>query len=133
VATAASYAVVNKIINQNMVYCCNRLGEILSDALHDSFGQHPYIGDIRGRGLFLGLEIVSDRATKKPFDPELQVARKLKMAALEAGLICYSMAGTPGGLLGDHILLAPPFIMQDSQISEITYKLEKALKSVLPA
>lgn len=133
VATAAGYAVVNKIISQNMVAKCHHLGTVLSDALHDRFGQHPYIGDIRGRGLFLGIEMVSDRTTKEPFDPKKQIAHSVKKAAFDAGLICYPMPGTRGGSLGDHILLAPPFVMKEHQISEITDKLDKALREVLPA
>ena len=132
VATAASYAVVNKIIGQKMVSRCNHLGEILSDALHDRFEQHPYIGDIRGRGLLRGLEIVSDRMTKTPFDPKHGIAPKIKAAAFHAGLICYPMPGTRDGRLGDHILLAPPFVMQEHQVSEITDKLNEALQEVLP-
>ena len=133
VASAASYAVVNKIISAKMVNRCSKLGDILNKALYDRFGQHPFIGDIRGRGLFHGVEIVSDRKNKKPFDAEQQVARNIKIAAFDAGLICYPMAGTRDGRTGDHILLAPPFIIQESQISEIIDKLEKALRSVIPA
>jgi len=133
VATAAGYAVVKKIIDQNMVSSCRHLGNVLSDALHDRFGQHPYIGDIRGRGLFRGIEIVSDRTTKKPFHPQKQIAPRVKKAAFGAGLICYPMAGTRDGRFGDHILLAPPFVIKEHQVSEITDKLEKALRETLPA
>ena len=132
VAAAASYAVVKKIIDQNMVCRCDYLGEILSDALLERFGQHPNVGDIRGRGLFRGLEIVSDRTAKTPFDPRQQIAWKIKQAAFNAGLICYPMSGTRDGRVGDHILLAPPFIMQEDQIFEINDKLDKALQDVLP-
>jgi adenosylmethionine-8-amino-7-oxononanoate aminotransferase len=72
------------------------------------FGQHPHVGDIRGRGLFRGMELVADRESKAPFDPSRGIAAKLKKAAFEAGLICYPMSGTIDGRRGDHILLAPP-------------------------
>ena len=73
------------------------MGEVLHSALIDKFGQHPHIGDIRGRGLFRGLEIVQDRESKAPFDPNLKIAARLKKIALNHGLICYSMSGTIDG------------------------------------
>jgi adenosylmethionine-8-amino-7-oxononanoate aminotransferase len=100
-------------------------------ALHDTFGQHPHIGDIRGRGLFIGLEIVADRDTKVPFDAALGVAKKIKKEAFEAGLICYPMAGTLDGRNGDHVLLAPPFIINDGQIDELTSKLSIAINRTI--
>jgi hypothetical protein len=96
------------------------------------FGQHPHIGDIRGRGLFQGLEIVKDRETKEPFEPELAVPARLKFAAFEAGLICYPMGGTIDGKRGGHVLLAPPFIMETSHIDLIVGTLERAFSEVLP-
>jgi adenosylmethionine-8-amino-7-oxononanoate aminotransferase len=95
------------------------------------FGQHPNIGDVRGRGLFQGLEIVSNRETKAPLDATLGTAKKIKAAAFEAGLICYPMSGTIDGKNGDHILLAPPFIMSDEQIDELVDKLKTAFDQVL--
>ena len=107
------------------------LGETLDKALHDAFGQHPHIGDIRGRGLFRGLEIVEDRATKAPFDPARGTHKQVKKAAFDAGLICYPMGGTIDGKRGDHVLLAPPFIMTEAQIGEVTEKLAKAFDAAL--
>ena len=79
----------------------------LSKVLSERFGQHPHVGDIRGRGLFRGIEFVEDRETKTPFAPTKNVAGRFKKAAFEAGLICYPMRGTRDGNLGDHVLLAP--------------------------
>ena len=107
------------------------MGEKLKSELNRQFGQHPHIGDIRGRGLFLGLEIEQDRDTKKPFAAERQINRKLKKAAFDAGLICYPMGGTIDGQIGDHILLAPPFIINDKQIDEVVDKLGTAIAAVL--
>jgi len=89
------------------------------------------VGDIRGRGLFWGMELVSDRETKTPFDPAQAIAGRLKDAAFEAGLICYPMRGTRDGREGDHVLLAPPFILTDDQVGEITDKLSVALGEVI--
>lgn len=108
------------------------MGDKLHAALVARFGQHPHVGDLRGRGLFRGIELVADRDSKMPFDPGLGIAGRLKKAAFEAGLICYPMAGTRDGRNGDHILLAPPFILTEDQIGEITDKLAIALAQVLP-
>jgi adenosylmethionine-8-amino-7-oxononanoate aminotransferase len=100
-------------------------------ALNSQFSEHPYIGDIRGRGLFLGMEFVQDRETKAAFDPGLGIAMQFKKATFEAGLICYPMGGTIDGKQGDHVLLAPPFIIDDNHIDEIVNKLDSALQVVL--
>ncbi|WP_282063475.1 aspartate aminotransferase family protein [Roseobacter litoralis] len=133
VAAAAGLAVVSKIVGDGLCDRARRQGEVLSKALHDQFGQHPHVGDIRGRGLFQGIEIVEDRETKTPFDPAKGYAAKIKTAAFDAGLICYPMAGTRDGRAGDHVLLAPPFIIEDSQIDELVGKLATALEQVIGA
>ena len=128
VAAAAARAVLKKLTGEGLVDRAARQGETLRKALTDRFGQHAHVGDIRGRGLFMGLEIVEDRAAKAPFDPSRGVAAKIKSAAFEAGLICYPMAGTRDGRLGDHVLLAPPFIIENAQIGELTDKLATAIE-----
>ncbi|MFW8594207.1 aspartate aminotransferase family protein [Cribrihabitans neustonicus] len=133
VATAAGLAVVKALTGRGLVQRSAKMGEKLQAALEERFGQHPNVGDIRGRGLFRGLELVADRATKQPFDPKLGLAGKIKKAAFEAGLICYPMPGTRDGRNGDHILLAPPFIITGEQIGEVVDKLESAIGQRLPA
>lgn len=127
VAAAASYAVVSAILERDLLSAVKSQGEKLKNALNERFGQHAHIGDIRGRGLFLGLEIVADKAAKTPFDTSKAVAKKVKKAAFDAGLICYPMSGTIDGRNGDHVLIAPPFIIDDNQIDELTSKLSTAL------
>ncbi|MBL4599973.1 MAG: aspartate aminotransferase family protein [Rhizobiaceae bacterium] len=129
VATAASLAVFNAILDRGLIQRVNVMGDKLQEALESAFAQHPHIGDIRGRGLFRGVEIVEDRSTKSAFDPALGINKKIKKAAFEAGLICYPMGGTIDGQRGDHVLLAPPFILQDNHIDEIVSKLEIAIKA----
>ena len=131
-ACAAALAVLNKLTDGGLVAQSALMGEKLQNALQQAFGQHPNIGDIRGRGLFCGIEIVEDRDTKRPFDPSRAIHKALKKATFEAGLACYPMGGTVDGQNGDHILLAPPFILQDSHIDEIVTKLETAIVRVLP-
>ncbi len=130
-ACAAADAVVRKLTEGGMVARSVQMGETLMAALTDAFGQHPHIGDMRGRGLFRGLELVADRDTKAPFAPEKGIAAKLKKQAFANGLICYPMAGTIDGQQGDHVLLAPPFIITDDQIGELVDKLSKTFDAVL--
>ncbi len=131
VATAAALAVVQELIRHDLPARTVEMGETLQDALQAEFGQNPFVGDIRGRGLFRGLELVSNRAEKTPFDPSLGIAAKIKKSALAEGLICYPMSGTRDGRLGDHILLAPPFVIQEAQIGEVVTKLSKAIAAVV--
>ena len=133
VAAAGALAVLQKLEREALVERAAQIGAKLHQALTERFGQHAHIGDIRGRGMFLGLELVEDRGEKRPFDPALGVARKVKAAAFEAGLICYPMAGTRDGRAGDHVLLAPPFILAEDQITELVDKLETGITQALPA
>ena len=132
-AAAAGHAVVSALVDRGLVARSAQMGERLMDALVDRFGQHPHVGDIRGRGLFLGLELVEDRERKTPFAPERRLNAVLKKAAFARGLVCYPMGGTLDGRRGDHVLLAPPFILEDAQIGEIVDKLSGALDDALAA
>jgi adenosylmethionine-8-amino-7-oxononanoate aminotransferase len=131
VACAAGHAVVSAILDRNLIGRVQSQGDRLMRALNDRFSEHPHIGDIRGRGLFLGMEFVQDRDTKAPFDASLGINKLFKKATFEAGLICYPMGGTIDGKQGDHVLLAPPFIIENNHIDEIINKLDSALKVVL--
>ena len=133
VACAASLAVVKGIRDRDLLTAVSKQSRKLFDALNAHLGQNPFVGDIRGRGLFVGVELVKDRGLKKPFDPSLRLAAQIKRKAFDHGLICYPMSGTRDGEFGDHILLAPPFTISDGQISELVEKTAKALSSVLPA
>jgi hypothetical protein len=131
VACAAAHAVVSAILDRNLISRVQSQGEKLMDALNERFGGHPHIGDIRGRGLFLGMEFVQHRESKAAFDPGLGINKQFKKAAFEAGLICYPMGGTIDGKQGDHVLLAPPFIIDDNHIEEIVDKLDTTIQAVL--
>ena len=133
VACAASLTVVKAIRDRDLLNAVSKQSRKLFDALNAHLGQNPFVGDIRGRGLFVGVELVKDRGLKKPFDPSLRLAAQIKRKAFDHGLICYPMSGTRDGEFGDHILLAPPFTISDVQISELVEKTAKALSSVLPA
>ena len=130
-AAACGLAVVNAILDRGLVPRVRAQGDKLAARLADRFGQHPHVGDLRGRGLFRGIEIVADRETKAPFDPARGTAAKIKKAAFAEGLICYPMSGTVDGRQGDHVLLAPPFIVEDGQLDELTDKLSLAFDAAL--
>ncbi|WP_319774380.1 aspartate aminotransferase family protein [Breoghania sp.] len=130
-AAAAACAVVRALDERDLLAHVRAQGEKLDAALREAFGQHSHVGDIRGRGLFRGVELVAERGSKATFDPALGVAPKIKKAAFEAGLICYPMQGTIDGQHGDHILLAPPFIISDDQIGELVDKLNTAISAVI--
>ena len=130
-AAAAGLAVVNALLDRGLVARAKTQGDKLMNALQAEFGQHPHVGDIRGRGLFLGIELVANRETKAAFDSSRKIAGKIKAAAFEAGLICYPMSGTIDGQSGDHVLLAPPFIISDDQIDELVTKLSGAVQAAL--
>ncbi|MEM8870590.1 MAG: aspartate aminotransferase family protein [Pseudomonadota bacterium] len=131
VAAAAGLAVLQTILSRDLLTRVEAMGEKLTDALAHALGQRAYVGDIRGRGLFRGVELVEDRDSKTPFNPGLKLAAKVKAAAFEAGLICYPMSGTRDGVHGDHVLLAPPFIMTEDQVDELVSKLGTALDQIL--
>ena len=132
VAAAAGCAVLEAIISRDLVARVREMGERFDQALKERLGEHPHVGDIRGRGLFRGVELVEDRADKTPFDPGVRLAANIKKAAFEQGLICYPMSGTRDGVNGDHILLAPPFILEDEHIEESVTKLDASISSCLP-
>ena len=130
-ACAGALAVQDRLHAGGLLARVRPLGALLEKKLRVAFGSHPNVGDIRGRGLFWGLELVADRATKQPFDPALRMHARLKREALNAGLICYPMGGTLDGGLGDHVVLAPPFIIQEPQLDELVEKLQRALATTL--
>ena len=130
-ACAAALAVQRTIEADGLLENVRAQGEALRAALGERFGDHPNVGDIRGRGLFVGLELVADRATKAPPDPALKLAPRIKKAAMQRGLVCYPGGGTIDGARGAHVLLAPPFIIEARHVAEIVDKLAGALDDVL--
>ena len=126
-ACAGALAVQRTIEAEGLLDNVKRQGAALRDALEARFGNSHRVGDIRGRGLFIGIELVEDRASKAPADPAAKLPARIKSHAMARGLICYPGGGTVDGKLGAHVLLAPPFILDDSQVAEIVDKLVGAL------
>ena len=129
-ACAGALAVQETVEREGLLENVQRQGQALMSALEERFGNHRHVGDIRGRGLFIGLELVADRASKEPFDPALKVFAALKSEVMAQGLMCYPAGGTADGERGDHILLAPPFIIDESHVAEIVDKLGSAADAV---
>jgi len=132
-AAAAGRAVLGAILDRGLLAQVQTRGQTLSAALDARFGQHPHVGDIRGRGLFRGLELVEDRTTKQSFDPGRRLHAKIKAAAMDEGLICYPAGGTVDGRNGDHVLLAPPFIISEDEIGMLVDRLARAVDTALTA
>jgi len=132
-ACAAALAVLRTVREQNLLDNVRTQGARLRTLLQERLGDHPHVGDIRGRGLFFGIELVADRARKAPFDPSLQLHSRIKAEAMRRGLLVYPMGGTVDGRSGDHVLLAPPFIVDEMQIKELVDKLVAALDAALAA
>ena len=130
-ACAAALAVQQQIESRQLLSRVVTMGRKLHAGLQAELGDLPCVGDIRGRGLFRGIELVRDRDTKAPFDSQLKVHARIKAKAMELGLMCYPMGGTVNGRDGDHILLAPPFIIEDCHVDEIVGRLAETILSVM--
>jgi len=126
-ACAAALAVQHSVEDENLLENVRNMGTLLQQTLQERLADHSAIGDIRGRGLFWGVELVADKANKRPFDPDLRVDQLIKHHAMDLGLMCYPGSGTIDGVHGNHILLAPAFIIQPAQVHEIVEKLAQAI------
>ena len=131
-ACAAALAVQRAIRDDKLLDNVQIMGERLDAALHTRLGDHPHVGDIRGRGLFRGIEIVANRNTREPFSPARKIHARIKQEAMTRGLMCYPMGGTIDGARGDHVLLAPPFIIDAPQIDQVVELLVQTFDVVLP-
>ena len=130
-ACAAGLAVQRTIERDELLDNVKHQGAVLRGLLEERFGNHHHIGDIRGRGLFLGLELVADRTSREPFDPDLRLHARIKAEAMARGLMCYPGGGTIDGTRGDHILLAPPFIVEEADVAEIAGRLGEAVDAAI--
>jgi adenosylmethionine-8-amino-7-oxononanoate aminotransferase len=131
VACAAALEVQRIIRDDRLLDNVRRMGRRLEAALQERFGNHRHVGDIRGRGLFLALEFVTDRGTKQVFDPALKLHERIKAEALARGLATYPMGGTIDGKQGDHVILAPPYIVTTADIDVIVGRLGDAVDAAV--
>jgi adenosylmethionine-8-amino-7-oxononanoate aminotransferase len=130
-AAAAGLAVQEVIRRDGLLANVAAMGSHLRRRLLERFANHHHVGDIRGRGLFRGLELVADRGTKEPFDPASKLNARVKREAMARGLMVYPMGGTIDGVLGDHVLLAPPFIVNKEQVDTIVDRLGDSIDAAI--
>ena len=128
-AVAASLATLQAIKNEDLLENVIKRGKQIRAGLRDALGNHANVGDIRGRGLFIGVELVADRQTKEAFDPALKMHNEMQKAAMDNGLLCYGMGGTIDGRRGDHVLIAPPYNLDGAQQQELVEKFSDAVAS----
>jgi adenosylmethionine-8-amino-7-oxononanoate aminotransferase len=122
-------AVLETIEENNLVQRSAEMGKVLLQRLKDLY-KHSIVGDIRGLGLFAGVEFVRDRKTKSPFPAEVKLANRMTKQAFENGLIVYPGSGGADGVHGDHVLLSPPFIIGKDQIDELVHLLDQSISEV---
>ncbi len=131
IACAAALAVQEVIEEDGLLARVDAMGTYLDERLTERFGNHRHVADIRGRGLFRAIEIVRDRGSREPFDPTLALHARIKADALGRGLACYPSGGTIDGTRGDHVLLAPPYIISRDEIDVLVDRLGAAVDSAI--
>ena len=131
VACAAALEVQRIIREDHLVDNVRRMGQRLETALTERFGNHRHVGDIRGRGLFWALEFVTDRGSKGVFDPSLKLNERVKAEGIARGVATYPMGGTIDGKQGDHVIVAPPYIVDEADINAIVERLGDAVDAAL--
>ena len=130
-AVAAALAAQKVIRDEDLLSNVVERGKAIKAQLRKNFASHPHVGDVRGRGMFVGVEFVSDRDTKEPFDPASKIHNRVQLEALDRGLLCYGMGGTIDGRRGDHVLLAPPYNLDDAEQQELVEKFVAAVTASL--
>jgi adenosylmethionine-8-amino-7-oxononanoate aminotransferase len=132
VGAAVGRAVLMRLKGDDLVAASQTRGEQLKKELNVSLSGHPHVGEVRGLGLMVGVELVEDRSTKKPFDREVRVTEQVIAAAKERGLLLYPSTAGADGVNGDVLMLGPPFVVTADDIEEIVGRLSDALAAVAP-
>jgi adenosylmethionine-8-amino-7-oxononanoate aminotransferase len=130
VGAAVGRAVLHRLEDDDLVSASQTKGDHLKKRLGEALEGHPLVGDVRGLGLMLGVELVEDRSSKKPFDRGLKVTERVIGAAKERGLLLYPSTGGADGVNGDVLMLGPPFVITDDEIEDIVERMSDALVSV---
>ena len=129
VAAAAANAVLDYIERENLFSRVEPVGRELGSAL-ESLQRYSVVGDVRGKGLLFGIELVQDAKTREPFPPDAQIALRIHEDALEAGVITYPIQGCADGTRGDHLLIAPPFTITSTMIQMLVAGLDHAISDL---
>ena len=130
-ACAAALAVQKIVRRENLVQRCKEMGKVLYKHLHEELDDELYIGDIRGRGLFYGIEFVKDRKTKASFDPSLRFGVRVQQRTMDLGVAVYPGSGTVDGKVGDHVIIAPPYTITVGEIGFVVKTLRTAYREIV--
>jgi adenosylmethionine-8-amino-7-oxononanoate aminotransferase len=131
VAAAAGLAAVCYLEDHNLISHAQKVGEQLGRKLHAAFDEHPHVGDVRGQGLMWAVELVADRATKRPFPASAHLSSRVFDMAFEEGMIVYAMSGCVDGIAGDHVMVAPPLVVEEEELDEIVSRLTAAIDAAV--
>ncbi|PQA94140.1 aspartate aminotransferase family protein, partial [Pseudomonas fluorescens] len=129
-ACAIALEVQQVIVGDELLAQVRQRGEQLRSWLKESLSDLDTVGDVRGRGLFVGVEFVQDRATKAPFKGGGAYAAALKQEALARGLLIYPGSGTVQGVQGNHVLFAPPFITREDELAQMVERFSAVVRAV---
>jgi adenosylmethionine-8-amino-7-oxononanoate aminotransferase len=129
VGAAAGLATLKIIKRESLVDNAARVGTLLGAKLEVAIGGHPFVGDIRGRGMFWGIELVQDKETKEPFSADRHIAWRVWQEAFDLGLIVYYSQGCMDGLRGDLIMVGPPLILNEEKVDELVFLLQQAMNN----
>lgn len=133
VGAAVGEAVLRVIEREDLVERSARLGAATLERLRNELADHPHVGEVRGRGLLVGIEFVADRSTKAPFDTGAAVAERVTDAALARDLTVYTCTSVVDGAVGDAVLLGPPLNTSEDELDEMVTRLVAAIRDVAPA
>jgi adenosylmethionine-8-amino-7-oxononanoate aminotransferase len=128
-AVAAALATIAAIENEDLLSNVRTRGDSLMRRLTEALHDHPNVGDVRGRGLFIGIEFVQDKTSKQTFDPAAKTHNRVQREAMQRGLMVYGMGGTVDGRIGDHVLLAPPYVIEPGHEEELAEILVAAIRA----
>ena len=131
-AVGAAVALANLRILQedDLIAAAATRGAYLGDQLQEVIGRLPCVGDVRGLGMMWAVEFVADRQTKAPFPPERRFAQRVCDLAFDRGVLFYPGSGCADGIAGDHLMVAPPFVIAEAEIDQVVTLLEQAVLDV---
>jgi adenosylmethionine-8-amino-7-oxononanoate aminotransferase len=129
-SSAVGVAILKYITENKLVEKCAETGDYMKKRLEELQKDHPIVGDVRGIGLMLGIELVKDKNTKEPFPPDAKVASAVTREAMQRGVIVYPGTGTADGIVGDHILMTPPYIIAREHVDELISVLDQSITTV---
>lgn len=127
VSCTAAITVIDILEKDKLVERSAKMGAYLNKRVEEQLSRHPSVGDIRGKGMLMAVELVKNKETKEPFDPALHAAYSVQLTAMLKGCIVYPAGGAVQGVAGDHFMIAPPFIITEEEIDAALDILDEAL------